>query len=99
MFGNQPNNPGADWKQQGPLFKTAGLGLLVKLPWLSGDVGKSAALGLPVQRAAFRPAALPTFRRGARGAATGRRALKSAISKQPPGYLAPAGVSHVGWRE
>jgi hypothetical protein len=56
MFGNQPNNPGADWKQQGPLFKTAGLGLLVKLPWLSGDVGKSAALGLPVQRAAFRPA-------------------------------------------
>ena len=31
------------------------MGLLVKLRW-SADVGKSAALGLPVQRAAFRPA-------------------------------------------
>ena len=33
----------------------AASGLLVKL-WWSADVGKSAALGLPVQRAAFRPA-------------------------------------------
>ena len=33
----------------------AGLGLLVKLPW-SADAGRAPVLGLPVQRAAFRPA-------------------------------------------
>jgi hypothetical protein len=38
-----------------PQSGAAASGLLVKLSW-SADVGKSAALGLPVQRAAFRPA-------------------------------------------
>jgi hypothetical protein len=35
--------------------KAAVLGLLEMMCW-SADVGKNAALGLPVQRAAFRPA-------------------------------------------
>ncbi len=56
---------------------------------LVGGCRESASLGLPEQRDPFSlDQRLPTFRRGARGAATGGRAL-SAISKHPPGYLAP----------
>ena len=67
-------------------IQSCGSGLLVVIG-VVGGCRESACLGLHVQRAGL-DQRLPTFRRGARRAATGGRAL-SAIGKHPPGYFAP----------